>query len=295
MRTFRNSTLAVVLTAFFHDQAPAEITPYDRFRLFNECAPIDLRVEELPPNAADIELTKERIQSLAESRLRAERLLDEEATAYLYVRIGVLVLENEEEGAFSVEVSFKKHLSDSISDLSSYATTWDSGNYGIGDAGFIMQSLSKYLDRFVLDYQRVNEAACGNRRQSEKPRSYPPPRGQSPSEVRAASKRGEAGRGFTYSNVSLADTKHMLTGATGKGYMGEMTNSSGKDYSLVNFKTSIYGRGGTLIGVVSLTITDFAHGETKSFVTVPFPNSKNLSAQAIQSYKIAYDSGIEEE
>ena len=105
MLTFRRLTLAVVLTAFFHDQAPAEIIPYDRFLLFNECAPIDLVVEGLPPAAADIGLTKERIQILAESRLRAARLFDEEARPYLYVNIGVLVPTNR--GAFNTAVSFQ--------------------------------------------------------------------------------------------------------------------------------------------------------------------------------------------
>ena len=29
-----------------------------------------------------------------------------------------------------------------------------------GDAGFILQGLSEYLDGFILDYLRVNESAC---------------------------------------------------------------------------------------------------------------------------------------
>lgn len=163
MLTFRRLTLAVVLTAFFHDQAPAKITGVDRFKLFNECAPIYLVVESLPDKAADIGLTKERIQILAESRLRAARLFDEDARPYLYVNIGVLVSKNSA-GAFDIQVSFKKELYDSISDLSYHATTWQTGSYGThgGDAGFIMQSLSEKLDRFVLEYLRVNETACGN-------------------------------------------------------------------------------------------------------------------------------------
>ena len=102
MRYFSGSTLAVVLTAFFSDQVPAEITPRDRFELFNECAPIDLAVVPLPDEAADIGLTEERIQAPAERRLQAKRLLDEEADAFLDVRVGVLVLAGGEIGAFSV-------------------------------------------------------------------------------------------------------------------------------------------------------------------------------------------------
>ena len=110
-----------------------------------------------------------------------------------------------------------------------------------------------------------------------------------------SSSSGSAGRGFRYHNVSLANTSNLLTGATGKGYMGEMSNVSGKDYSFVTFKLSIYGLGDKLLGVVSLTITDFAHGDTKTFVTIPFPGSESMSESSVRSYKIAYDSGVLED
>ena len=40
---------------------------------------------------------------------------------------------------------------------------WNTTSYGThsGNAGFILQSVSEHLDRFVLEYLRVNEAACG--------------------------------------------------------------------------------------------------------------------------------------
>ena len=50
-------------------------SPIDRqldcFDLFDGCEPIDLLIENLSENAAEIGLTEERIQTLAESRLRA--------------------------------------------------------------------------------------------------------------------------------------------------------------------------------------------------------------------------------
>ena len=144
--------------------------PTSGFALWNECAPIGLLVERLSDDAADIDLTEERIQTLAESRLRAARMYDAAASTHLYVRVGVLVLENRT-GAFNVEMSFNKYLREDVpeywrnemSDLKVMASTWDNGGIGThgGDASFILQSVSEYLDRFVLEYLRVNEAACG--------------------------------------------------------------------------------------------------------------------------------------
>ena len=141
---------------------PTSLSDGDAFDLWNECAPIRLLVEGLPDDAADIDLTEERIQTLAESRLRAARLYDAEARPYLYVRVGVLVSENRRGGAYSIEVSFQKYLRDGVSDRNGFAATRDIGSYGThgGDAGFILQSVSEHLDRFVLEYLRVNETAC---------------------------------------------------------------------------------------------------------------------------------------
>ena len=44
----------------------------------------------------------------------------------------------------------------------SQSTTWRIGTYGThgGDAGYILQALSEKLDKFILEYLRVNESAC---------------------------------------------------------------------------------------------------------------------------------------
>ena len=142
---------------------PTSLSDFDAFDLWNECAPIWLVVEGLSDGAADIDLTEERIQTLAESRLRAARLYGEAALrVYLYVRVGVLVSENRRSGAFNVEVVFKKYLRDGVSEQNGYAATWEAGHYGThgGDAGYIMQIVSEHLDRFILEYLRVNETAC---------------------------------------------------------------------------------------------------------------------------------------
>ena len=137
----------------------------DTFKLWNECALIGLVVEELPDGAADIDLTKERIQALVESRLRVARLYDAAVPlyiSYLYVRVGVIVSENRRSGAFSIEVSFKKDVLDVVSDRNGSAVTWATTIYGIhaGDADYILQAVSERLDWFILEYLRVNETAC---------------------------------------------------------------------------------------------------------------------------------------
>ena len=128
-----------------------------RFELFNECRPMYLIVEGLPPDAAAVDLTLERISTLAESRLRAARLFsDDLRRTYLYVNVTVAG------SAFSVRVEFHKRLFDPVSDETWPARTWNEGTTGrhVGDGGYIMQTLSESLDRFLLEYLRVNEDSC---------------------------------------------------------------------------------------------------------------------------------------
>ena len=100
----RTVTLVVVLAAFVPVPGQATAQTGESFELFNECLPIGLLVENLPDDAADIELTQERIETLAESRLRAARLYAAALlNSYLYVRVGVLVSENGRGGAYSIE------------------------------------------------------------------------------------------------------------------------------------------------------------------------------------------------
>ena len=135
---------------------PPSLSSSDAFALWNECATINLIVEDLSDGAAAIDLTMERIQTLAESRLRAARLYDAAGLSYLYVRVGVVG------GAFHREVSFNKLLRDDVSEKNGMASTWDTGSLGThgGNAGFILQGVSEHLDRFVLEYLRVNETVC---------------------------------------------------------------------------------------------------------------------------------------
>ena len=140
--------LAVVL-ATWTERATAQnltLANYERFQLFSGCLPMALIVEGLSDGAAEIELTEERIQTMAESRLRAARLFTSTTSAgtYLYVRVSV------GGGMFSMRLEFQKRVSDSLSGESFITGTWNSGHIGTHgrNADYILQGLSERLDRF---------------------------------------------------------------------------------------------------------------------------------------------------
>ena len=158
-------TLALALAVWPGDGTAQDVSDFDRFRLFNECGTMDLLVEEYNDNDndnawADIGLTVDRVQTMAESRLRAARLYDARARTFLYVNVNVVGR------GFSWGMGYKKLVYDAVSGERNYATTWDVGSTGThsGDAGFILQGLSEHLDGFILEYLRVNEDACDQTR-----------------------------------------------------------------------------------------------------------------------------------
>ena len=93
--------------------------------------------------------------------MRAARLYDATAGTFLHVNVIVAGV------GFSLTVTYNKVVYDGVSGETNYAMTWDiasAGTHGGGDASFILQSLSEYLDRFILAYLRVNEDACDQTR-----------------------------------------------------------------------------------------------------------------------------------
>ena len=130
---------------------------FSRFRLFNGCKPMSLVVESLHDDAGKIRLTRARLQAAVESRLRSARPYDESSTtAYLYVNVAVVGR------AFGIDLEYNKLVSDIATGELGMATTWNIGSTGThgGDASYIVSSLSEKLDRFLVEYLRVNESAC---------------------------------------------------------------------------------------------------------------------------------------
>lgn len=130
----------------------------ERFQLWNECKPVFLLVESLKNDATDKGLTVERIETAVRSRLRAAKLYAESARVhYLYVNVNV------NGPAFNVSLELNKLVTDSVSDISANATTWNTGGVGVqsgSGAGLILQAVSEYTDHFIDEYLRVNAEAC---------------------------------------------------------------------------------------------------------------------------------------
>lgn len=133
------------------------------FQLFDLCGPMALVVDDLSDGAAAIDLTHDRIQTMAESRLRAARLHDADASSYLLIDVGVLVGDRSTYGAWEAVVAYHRWLPNPVAGMSGPAATWTVSSFGThgGSAEFILQALSEHLDHFILEYLRVNEDACG--------------------------------------------------------------------------------------------------------------------------------------
>ena len=127
----------------------------ERFELFNNCRAMAVVVGF--PDDAPLGLTEDRISTMAESRLRAARLYDVDAGTWLFVNVNIVSL------SYSQSMEYFKPVRDVPSGEAGFAVTWrDRGSTGThgGNADFILEALSEYIDTFIREYRRVNEAAC---------------------------------------------------------------------------------------------------------------------------------------
>ena len=133
-----------------------EATALDRFRLWANCNPMNLVVEEQDKDAKTIGLETDEVTAAVRSRLRAARLFDADSLPYLYVSIYVA------SRAFSIRVKYYQWMKDTVSGLSGYAVKWSTRSFGThgDDPTFILSSLSGNMDRFLDEYLRVNASAC---------------------------------------------------------------------------------------------------------------------------------------
>ena len=101
----------------------------------------------------------------------AARLYDADAGPSFYVNVHV------GERVFVLALKYRKGVYDPISTESGYATTWElggAGTHGRDGAAYILSGLAGYMDRFLVEYLRVNESACdsslgASRRDTRKP------------------------------------------------------------------------------------------------------------------------------
>ncbi len=117
-------------------------------------------VERLTADEHKIGLTKDRIQTCVELRLRSAGLTpgndSSKNATVLYVNINV------QGDAFNIAVKYKRWVDFTTGDrrYGYVATMWDAdgaGTYGTLGAAFIMNSLDGLLDEFLNAYLKVNQ------------------------------------------------------------------------------------------------------------------------------------------
>ena len=117
--------LALALTAV----PVQDSTDFERFQLFNDCEPVSLVVRlNITKGETDLNLTKERLQFAAESRLRGARLFKAD-TGLPFLHVGHDVVGQ----AFAVSVGYNKVLFDPASGSRGFAPAWRAtmgGTYG---------------------------------------------------------------------------------------------------------------------------------------------------------------------
>lgn len=130
---------------------------WQHFQLFTNCEPMRLIVEDVSQDAAKFGLTEESIKNTVESRIRSARLFgNHRSKAFLYVNVNV------GGPAYSISVEFNKFLFDPVTLMNFSARTWHSSSMGIHGrySGHILSTISRHIDRFLVEFLRVNDEAC---------------------------------------------------------------------------------------------------------------------------------------
>ncbi len=116
-------------------------------------------VEDLPAGAGRIGLTKDRIRTRVELRLRSAGLTpgndSSKNHALLYVNINV------GNGAFSTSVEYNRRVEFTTGNrrYGSFGTTWTAASTGTHgrDAAYIVNWLDQHLDKFLNAYLKANQ------------------------------------------------------------------------------------------------------------------------------------------
>ena len=161
MRVLLALLLLFALPALAEAQA-TESENFERFILFADCGPI-LLVTHVDDESQFIDLTEERVRTLAENRLRAARLYAGVPKGMLVVTVSVVGFRSGQTTGtiYNTTLKFDKPLEDPLTGMEGTGTTWWDGRIGIADhAETILSGLSERMDEFILRYLRVNQEAC---------------------------------------------------------------------------------------------------------------------------------------
>ena len=145
-----------------HDPAKEQ----ERLMLFHDCHPIWVGVYGgRSEDAKKIGLRNKDMEELVENRLRVARLYVKDLNGHFDVYGGypatLDVFVSVLGAAFRINLEYTKNVRDEFG-ASGLATTWNGGTFGTHgkDSDYIMSVLSRQMDKFLVEYLRVNEAAC---------------------------------------------------------------------------------------------------------------------------------------
>ena len=110
-----------------------------------------------PESPADV--SRNAIQALFESRLRAARLYNSEYSPRRNPGPHLDVAVTVSDSGNMLDVHFRKLLSDLSGGTTVLATSWSAVRFG-GSDDKTLPELAKIMDRFLVEYLRVNEDAC---------------------------------------------------------------------------------------------------------------------------------------
>jgi hypothetical protein len=152
------SARTILLLLLISAPASAQLSPESGLETVNYKY-VSVVIEGLPADAGSIGLTKDRVQTRVELRLRSAGLTLGHNSAknkvYLYVNVNV------SGGTFATSIEYKR-LVDFTTGNRLYrlmATTWEFNIVGTHgrDAAYIMNGLDQYLDKFLNEYLKANQ------------------------------------------------------------------------------------------------------------------------------------------
>ena len=127
----------------------------ERFELWTECKP--LRPVVAVHNKDDLkdDTFEGSVRAAVESRLRGARIYGNGDYPFLSVKV------HRSSGLFQINVDLRKRLFDPITGMMASGNSSNYGSFGSGPPEYTRSILAEHLDKFIADYLRVNEAACG--------------------------------------------------------------------------------------------------------------------------------------
>lgn len=150
---------------------------FERFQLWNHCFPVavDLVTGLIKPFVSDLE--KEEVEATIRSRLQNVQLYNPEPPVPSILSLALTV----ESESFEIDTTYMKTVIDLASGESAFVATWNlnwlpeehEGNISNGvslvrtkrhnkDKEYILYWVSKYVDKFIKEYMRVNSDACAH-------------------------------------------------------------------------------------------------------------------------------------